>query len=450
MMSTFFLQGIAFFTTPVFTAMLGTSQFGIYAVFNAWVCMFTCIMGLGVTSTLPIGKYVFHNSYFDFRSSILLLSTLIGCVIIFLGLVFSEIISSLIKINEDLIIVLLITSFSYNIVSYAQSVFIYEKKALSNLVLSVGLSILTVFLSICLIRVASKDFLYVGRIYGVALPYFIIAVVLWIKIFFKNPSGLKKEFVKFGICVGFPIVFHMLSHNVLIQSDRVMMQWLFISSNEIGMYSFFYTLSSILSVVLTTLNTSWCPFYFDYISKCDWNGLNIKAQNYIETFTAITTVFLLVGREVSKFMAPEDFQEGIDVLPILIIAVYCTFLYQFPTNYEFYYKRTTIIAIGTLIAGFLNIILNYLLIPVYGMYGAAVATVFSYMALFVIHYVVVMIITSYRFCLSFSKFIISTFAIFVSVILFFILKEMLLIRWILGLSIGILEIIRMVQRKGIF
>ena len=58
-LSSIVLQGIAFFSTPVFTNMLGREQYGIFSVYNAWMGIITCVMGLGVTSTLGTGRYVF-------------------------------------------------------------------------------------------------------------------------------------------------------------------------------------------------------------------------------------------------------------------------------------------------------------------------------------------------------------------------------------------------------
>ena len=56
------LQGMAFLTTPIFTRILGPAQYGIYAVFNSWVLIVTCIMGLGVSNTLGSGRYPHYNT----------------------------------------------------------------------------------------------------------------------------------------------------------------------------------------------------------------------------------------------------------------------------------------------------------------------------------------------------------------------------------------------------
>ena len=449
-LSSLVLQGIAFFTTPVFTNLLGTEQYGIFSVYNAWIGIVTCIMGLGVTSALGTGRYTFKETYYEYRSSTLLLSTLLSIGIVGICLLFSNHLSKVIKIKQNLIPVLLATSFAQSIVTYIQSTYIYEKKAISNLVLSVCLSCSTVILSVLLIQKAEKDALYIGRIYGLAIPYVTIAVFLWFRCFLKKPIGIKSNYVKFGLTVGFPVVFHALSHTILNQSDRVMMQWMGISNSEIGIYSLFYTMSSILSVILTALNTSWCPFYYDGISENDWDGLASKSKHYIETFTSLTVGFLLVGKEISEIMSSNDFSTGVDILPILTVSVYFTFMYQFPTNYEFYHKKTKIIAFGTVSSGALNVLLNYFFIPVYGMYGAAIATAISYLMLYFLHYIVVMKMTNNKYHLPITKFATGLIAVVFGTVVFYFFKDFWQVRWIFGITIGTWELYRMIKRKGVF
>ena len=87
LLSIIITQGIVFFTIPLFTRMLGTEQYGIYSVFNSWVAIMTCIMGLGSVAVIGSGKYHFKEMYYEFRSSVLLYGTIVSLIIIFLLLV---------------------------------------------------------------------------------------------------------------------------------------------------------------------------------------------------------------------------------------------------------------------------------------------------------------------------------------------------------------------------
>lgn len=444
------LQGIAFITTPIFTRLLGTTQYGTYSLFNSWVLILTCLMGFSISSSIGTGLYTFKDKYIQFRNSALLSSTLICFLEIAIIVLLSPVLSKATSFSASLVLVIAITAFAHYIVNFAQMSFIYEKKAGSNFILSVSLSIISVLFSIFLIYKAGADTRYLGRIYGVAITYFLAAIIVWLLLFLKKPTGINKEYLKYGIAVGFPIVFHSLSQQILGQSDRVMMQMFGIATAEIGIYSLFYTLSSVLSTVLGALNNSWCPFYYDDVSEEKWDVLNKKCRNYIELFTVLGIGFILLSREVSYLMADESYWSGINVIPIVSFAAYFTFMYQFPVNFEFFHKKTKIIAIGTVGAGILNIILNAVMIPIWGMYGAAIATALSYLALFFAHFFIVTHMKEHPYHLKMKAFIPGVIGMLAGSVLFYVLSPWWYVRWGIGLVLGCFELYRIYKRKSIF
>ena len=449
-LSTFMLQGIAFITTPIFTRLLGKTQFGTYSLFNSWVLILTCLMGLSISSSIGTGLYTFKDKYIQFRNSALLSSTLICFMEIAAIILLSPVLSTATSFSVGLVLVITITAFAHYIVNFAQMSFIYEKKAGSNFILSVSLSVISVLFSIFLIYKAGTETRYLGRIYGVAITYFLAAIVVWLLLFLKKPTGINKEYLKYGIVVGFPIVFHSLSQQILGQSDRVMMQMFGIETAEIGIYSLFYALSSVLTTVLGALNNSWCPFYYDDVSEEKWDVLDKRCRNYIELFTVLGVGFLLLSREVSYLMADESYWSGINIIPVLSFAVYFTFMYQFPVNFEFFHKKTKIIAIGTVGAGVLNIILNAIMIPLWGMYGAAIATAISYLALFFAHFFIVTHMKEHPYHLKMTVFIPGVMGMLVGTVLFYVLSPWWYVRWGIGLVIGCFEFYRIYKRKSIF
>ena len=444
------LQGIAFVTTPIFTRLLGTEQFGMYSLFNSWVLILTCLMGFSVNSSIGTGIYTFKDKYIYFRNSVLLSSTLICLLELILIGICIPILTKITGFSGWLIIILGVTTLSHYIVNFAQMAFIYEKKADNNLILSVSISIVSVVVSIFLIYKENDNSRYLGRIYGVATTYLVAAIIVWLLLFLKKPVGIKKEYLKYGIAVGFPIVFHSLSQQILGQSDRVMMQWFGVNADKIGIYSLFYTISSVLVTILGALNNSWCPFYYDDLNEEKWNILNKKCKNYIELFTVLGIGFLFLSREVSYLMADESYWSGMNIIPILTFAVYFTFMYQFPVNFEFFHKKTKIIAIGTVGAGILNIILNAIMIPKWGMYGAAIATAISYLALFFAHYYIVIHMKEHPYHLNIKIFIPGLICMMIGAFLFYVFASYWYVRWGLGIILGCFELYRIYKRKSIF
>lgn len=444
------LQGIAVFTAPVFTRLLGAEQYGIYSVFNAWVSVFTCIMGFNVGSALGTGMYQFKNTYLSFRSSILLLGTLISGAIIAIGMWFIHLLSDLIGYSYGMVILMLLMAFANFITRFAQNAWTYEKKAQVNFIASLAITITSVGFSLILVCNVSPDIRYLGKIWGNTFPHIFAAIIIWLVLFLKKPAGINRFYGKYSLAIGFPVIFHLLSQSILTQSDRVMMQHMGVSNSQIGIYSVFYGFTAVLNTILGALNTSWCPFYYDDLDEKNWDSLEYKCKNYIELFVVLSCGFILLSREVGYAYAGKEYYSGIDIIPILVGAVFFTFMYQFPVNFEFFYKKTNIIAVGTIGASVSNIILNSIMIPSFGMYGAAIATALSYALLFLAHYFIVMHFKQQKFHLNIGLFAPGLLFLLLSIVLFYTMSEFWHIRWGIGAILGVFELYRIKKRKSIF
>lgn len=449
-LATAILSGLNFFTIPIFTRILGAEQFGKYSVYHSWILILSCFMGLQTSSCTGVGLYKYKDNYYKFRSSILLFSTLLSLGIVGLGIVFVQPISGLLGYSPATVIVLFLTALAEYIVGFVTGTMTYEKKAKKNCLLSIFMAVMTVGLSLFLTNVFERDSLYLSRVYGVFIPYAVVAVILWLAYFLPHPSGLVKEYCKFGLVLGTPLVLHKLSQSVLNQSDRIMMQYMGISDRDVGIYSFFYSYTNIVMVLLTALNTSWCPFYYDDLSAENTEAIRKKSRNYIDMFTTIVCGFLLLSREVTYLFASEEYWSGMPIIPVLVSATYCTFLYQFAVNFELFNQRTGIVAAATLGASVLNIILNALMIPSWGIYGAAIATSLSYAGLVVVHFFAANRIKSMKFHAKIRDFIPGLLVVALVSVLFYVLADYWLIRWVLGAMLGVRLLIQVIRRKSIF
>lgn len=449
-LSTTILSGINFVTIPLFTRLLGAEQYGLYSVFHSWVIIIMCFITLECRSGLGTARYVFKENYEEYKSSSLLLGLSAAMIFILISIVFRNQLSGIFGYSPSIVILIFICALAYHLVEFAKNAYIYEKKAQKNFVLSVSLAILTVTLSYFFLKTECFKEKFLARVFGDVLPYLIISAVFVILTLKKIPPKYNKEYWKYCFVMGFPIVFHGLSQDILKQSDRIMMQHMGYAGATLGVYSFFCTYTAIVNVVLTALNTTWCPFYYDDLNEKAYEKLKNKCKNYLELFTVVTCGFLLVSREMCYFFSNKEYWSGMNVIPVLVIGIYFIFMYQFPVNFEFFHKKTKIIAVGTFSAAIVNIILNMFLIPKSGMYGAALATAVSYGLLFVAHYVIAVNMRGVKFHMDLKNFIPGLIAVFIFSRLFYVADSFWIFRWILGISIGAFEMFKIIKRKRIF
>lgn len=449
--STALSSGITFLTMPLFTRMLGAEQYGLFSVYNSWLLIFTCIMGLNVGAGIGTGYYRFSDNYFRFRSATLVEGTVISAAMIAIMLALYPVLHRMLPYPFIIFLFLLMQSFSQFVLNMGSLTWTYEKKASVNLIVSLCTVLLTTGASIGLLLKWNNDYpLFYARVIGAAVPTILIGLVVWILLFAKQPAGYDAKYWKFSFFFGLPMVFHQLSHQVLGQSDRVMMQMMGINGQEIGVYSFYYSLTAVLTTILLSLNASWCPFLYDGLKAGDYDRLNRKVCNYVKVFTVIVIVFLMLCRETAMFFANEEYWTGMPLVPILVFVVYCTFIYQFAVNYEFFLAKPKFVAIGTTIAGAGNILLNFLLIPQWGMYGAAIATLISYAVLAAIHYMLVRLWKYEKYPLSFSSVMIGFAAVVAACIVYELLAGLWYIRWGIGFCFTVYLGIHVWKQKTVF
>ena len=449
-LSVVLLQGISFLSAPIFTRMLGANQYGDYGMFNAWTAVLSSFMGLSVGSAIGTGMYEFKEDYLRYRNSVYLLGVLVSGIITFVIIVFKGIICQIIHYPEWMVVLMPVYSMSGFMIGYVQTSLVYEKRPNINFFISLLISLSTVIVSLVLVTCFPVNERYIGRIIGASVPQILIAFIAGIFFFLKKPAGYNKRYWNFAIALGLPIVFHILSQRILTQSDRIMMEQLAIGKAEIGIYTVFYSFASVLNIILSALNTSWAPFYYGYLDEEDDAKLNSKSKNYIELMTVLSCGFVLLSKEVGRIYAGEEYYSGIGVIPLLVLSVYFTFMYQFPVNFEMFHKKTNSVAVGTVMAATANVIMNALLIPPYGMYGAAVATAISYALLFMFHYINVKYCMKEVFHLDLARFCLPICVLILCIVLFYLIDSMWYIRWIIGALIGLFELVRVYKRRSIF
>ena len=450
MASTIILQGLAFFSGPVFSGILGTNNYGIASVYLTWVQIASTVFSLQAAGTIALARVNFPmEDQEKYQSSVLSLSTLSFIIFSALTLLGANIAKSWVHIRIPMVAMGLTQAWGLYIVSSFNSKFTYEFKADKNFILSVATSVLTITTSILLIRVFPTDANYWGRIIGQSLIYTVLGVGLFSYIIKSGKTIYNKEYWRFTLPLALPTIFHLLANILLNQSDKLMLQGM-VSNSAAGIYSLANTFGAVMSTIYIAFNNSWVPFYYEYNRLDQIEKMKKHARNYIELFTIVAMGFILLAREVFRIYAKQSFWEGTELIPMFSIGYYFVFLYSFPVNYEFYNKKTKTIAIGTSGAAVCNIVLNYFLIKRWNIQGAVIATAVSHGLQFGFHYLSAKRINPGEFPFRIMDFIPGFLAVCITCVIYWFTREFWLIRWGLGVILGIYILIKIVKRREIF
>ena len=136
-LSTIILSGINFFTTPLFTRVLGAEQYGLYSVLYSWVTIVACFVTLGCSSGLGTAKYIFPEHYKEYKSSSLMFGLLVAAALTSVAFLFRGAVSKIIGYPSSLVLFIFVFALSTHLVEFAKNMFVYEKKAEKIFILSV-------------------------------------------------------------------------------------------------------------------------------------------------------------------------------------------------------------------------------------------------------------------------------------------------------------------------
>ncbi len=185
------------------------------------------------------------------------------------------------------------------------------------------------------------------------------------------------------IIFGAPFILGTIASSILTLGDRYILKWLS-TFNEVGLYTLGFKFSNIMKVMLVDAFSLGLPVIGWRIVKENKN----PQRFFSKVLTYVTLILLWSGLVVAayskglihRFALDQAYWDAYKVVPYLVLSVIFVgmqslffFELQIP-------KKTTAIAIIITVAATLNVGLNFLLIPHFGMLGAAYATVIAQFA----------------------------------------------------------------------
>ncbi len=385
------IKGVSFIALPIFTRLLSPDDFGRYNIFMSYESIMAIVVGLGFSGTIKIAFFDFKDKFLDYLSSVFFLTFIftlfLDAILTFSFYLFlKDLLPSM--WTPGLVNLLVFASLGtaiYNLIS-AKYVICAEYKA--NLSISFIYTIANVALSILLCFSIFETQRYLARIIGYTLPIMIIAYGIAIIYIIKSKVIVNLKYWKYAIQLGSPIIIHSLSMILLMQIGKIMINSM-CGDYETGIYSVGATISAVLSIVMGSFDNAWAPWFYRGLDEGKYESL-VKGNNkLVVVFAAICCWFLLLSPEMIMMLTTREYYDGLYSLVPFILATFINFMYLFAVNQEYYYKKTKTIAIGTVVATISGIILNYLLIPLFGYISAAYVGCISNMILFSIHTIIV-------------------------------------------------------------
>lgn len=212
--------------------------------------------------------------------------------------------------------------------------------------------------------------------YATSFLYIFIKEKLWQ--YWISIGNIDRKFVREMLIYCIPLIPNSISWWISDSSDRYILEF-FWGASVIGVYAIAYKLPSIISILSTILTSAWqISAVEDFGSEESKEFFSDVYQKYASVYVMVCSGMILFIKMIARILFSGEFYEGWKYAIILMAAVIFQALSGFLGIIYAASKKTKTIFITTIVGAGSNIVLNILLIPSMGALGAAVATLVSY------------------------------------------------------------------------
>ena len=386
---------------PFLTRVLTPSDYGIIAMFATVRTFFNPFTNFGTASSLE--RYYFDKkeiNYKDYLSNVFFI--IITCTFFFgaIFLLFKNEISSLSGVPKSFLWIVVVVSFGSIINRINLIIYRVKFKSISFSILNIVESSLYPILMI--IFALGFKLGWRADVYSQLIVYSSLGV--WgTYILIKNDLldlkiALNKDYIKKALSFGLPMFIHTFGIFFVNMSDKLLINN-FLGLEKTGIYNIGFKVATMVLFFVTAFNNAYTPWLY---SKLKLKTKSSIKKAYLSSYYSILfVVFLGVTLLIFlPFLYPilvgEKFQTSINISKIIIIAQIFNAFYLLLMGYILFEKKTKYIMYITLSTSIVSVGLNFYLIPIYGIVGAANALLVVYFLKFLLTLMFVLIINKNR------------------------------------------------------
>jgi len=393
-----FNRFLNFLLLPLYTHYFSPPEYGIFSlVYALW--FFAAVVYLFGMET-AFQKFFIENSELQEKqrifTSTLTFILLTSCLLSAVMYAASPVISHLLTGSKEYSYLIKILSFLLIVDSLARFPMILlnalQLSKLYSIINAVGVILNIVFniLFIAVLNYGIEAILYSYLIsYGFILVVSLTAARRYVRfsrgVFSFRPMKPILRFSRaifyYGIC--------MISLDLI---DRFLLGF-FKDAETVGIYSACYRIGMVMNLLITGFRVAWFPFFMNLKQHPENKAIFSKVFSLFSyggllIFLVISLfTYEIAAIKIGSFsFLDQRYWNGLVILPLILFSYFLFGLYTNLNVAAFFENRTKLLLTSSAIGCLSNLIFNLILIPKFSYLGAAVATLLSYLILFLVLY----------------------------------------------------------------
>lgn len=375
---------IGFITVPIITYFISPEEYGKSSMFTLAISILQLFVFLGMDQAYTKRYYETINRAKLLTNAIFpafILVTVIDLCLFFSKGKVAELLFG--STNEIICVYALIMMLpGLAIEKFALMDIRMQQRGVLYSLMSILLKALTLICIVALFIQFQKSFRAI--VFGTTAAQLVYSVILLFcvrKSFIIKISLLDWKEIKSLLKFGLPIVPVSIIGWALSGMDKVMLRG-FCDYSELGMYEVAFKVVNIIGIVQTCFTSFWVPVAHQ------WNNDNVEKSRFVEIGRLISLimlgifVYVLILKNIIFLILSDDYGQAVTIVPFLLIYPIMYTISEVTVMGIYFKEKTLNLLFVSLAASFVNISLNYILIPKAGAVGASIATGVSYAVFF--------------------------------------------------------------------
>ena len=377
-------RSVAIFLLPIYTKYLSPAEYGIIDLFVVFASIINLTIALEISQ--GIARYYQdaknEKEKTEYTSSAFWFTVLVYLLFVSLSLAFSNILTFwlLEDISKKTIFLLAVFAIGTNGIFYfTQNQLKWQIQAKDSVITSlINVTIVaSVAVYLLLVEGLKVESIFIGQIVGNIISSLVAILYARKSYGFTFCATKFKKMASYSM----PLVLSGIGVFIALYIDRIAIKDL-LGLDELGIYGVGYRFAAVAFLVMAGFQKSLSPLVFKHYKEESTPSDISKIFDIFVIFALfVVSGTILFSKELVVLFTTEVYYSSASLISILTMAVFFSNMYIFTPGISIV-KKTKLISVITITAAIMNAILNYALIPVLGLSGAAYATLISAISAF--------------------------------------------------------------------
>ena len=380
---------IPFLLLPLFTRYLSTSDYGILSNFTVVSSVLIPLVGINLMTSIQVQYLKDDVDNRDYLTSVFRFNIFLGVLFTGLVVLFSDFVNGITGVPIEILYLMGVYALFHVTIEVLLAVWRMENKAINYGVFRITRTVVEILLIVLFVVVLQMNF--IGSIYALLLSYGLGCFVAMILLYRKGLifGNYRKDYLSHAVKYGVPLIPHALSGMAIMYSDKLIVtHYLGLDTN--GVYSVGFLVGQSIGLLQNSFNQAWLPWVFQKLrSGKEEDKLRMVKITYlyiVGILVAVVVLWLMMPLVFS--LLGKEFRSGMELVLWIGLGFAFNGMYKMVSVYLFYLEKTKAIAMMSLGVAIVNIVLNFMWIPEYGVQGAALATMTAMFLQFVVAWII--------------------------------------------------------------